>query len=261
MPEDSNNKQRTEGRELLRLVFFGACVCLILVLLYVAGSTPIRTYELGDSDCYMRLVRVSELYRYGGWYDAVISRSNAPYGESLHWTRPFDVLLLAGAVPLSLFTGFETALFWWGVVISPVLLIAAFVALQWSTRPVLKDDGPFLVCFVFVLQSMLLTYFQPGRPDHHSLILLLFILSAGFALRMILGPFKAVLFYMTGAVGALAVWVSVESMVPVFIIIAALGILWVLKNGDFAKKTYYSFGGAAFGCAFPAFRALHRSRQ
>ena len=106
MSEASNNKQKIDGRELFRLVFFGACVCLILVLMYISGSTTIKTYELGDSDCYMRLVRVRELYNTGNWYDAVISRSNAPYGERLHWTRSFDVLLLAGAVPLSLFTDF-----------------------------------------------------------------------------------------------------------------------------------------------------------
>jgi hypothetical protein len=207
--------------------------------MYISGLAPTKTYELCDSDCYMRLVRVSELYHSGRWYDAVISRSNAPYGESSHWTRPFDVLLLAGAVPLSLFTDFKTALFWWGVIISPVLMIAAIVAMQWASRAVLKDDGPILACFVFVLQIIMLSYFQAGRPDHHSLIILLFVLSLGFALRMILGPFNALMCYAAGAVGALAVWVSVESILSMFMIIAALGVLWILKDSDFARKSLH----------------------
>jgi len=224
---------------LIHLVCFGACVCLILVLMYISGSTPIKTYELGDSDCYMRLVRVRELYNTGKWYDAVISRSNAPYGERLHWTRPFDVLLMAGAVPLSLFTDFETALFWWAVIISPVLLITTIVALYWSAKSILNDDGPFLICFVFVLQMIILAYYQAGRPDHHSFLIFLFVVSIGLSIRMILKPFNAVLCYMAGAVGALSIWVSVESLLPVCVIIVALGILWILKNGDFAKKSFH----------------------
>ena len=149
----------------------------------MAGKAPIKKNELGDSDCYMRLVRVSKLYHSGRWYDAVISRSNAPYGESLHWTRPFDVLLLAGAVPLSLFTDFKTALFWWGVIISPVLLIGAIIALQWAVRPILKGEGPFLAGLLLVFQMVIFAYFQPGRPDHHSFIVFLFVLSIGFAFQ------------------------------------------------------------------------------
>jgi hypothetical protein len=225
--------------ELLRLICFLILACAIFVLMYVAGKAPIKKNELGDSDCYMRLVRVSELYHSGRWYDAVISRSNAPYGENSHWTRPFDVLLLAGAVPLSHFTDFKTALFWWGVIISPVLLIGAIVALQWAVRPILKGDGPFLAGLILVFQMIIFAYFQPGRPDHHSFIVFLFVLSIGFAFRMILRPFNAFLCYLAGAVGALSIWVSVESILPVFIIIAALGVLWIVKNEDFAKKSLH----------------------
>ena len=32
----------------------------------------------------------------GNWYDGSLPRSNWPYGEALHWTRPLDVVLLAG---------------------------------------------------------------------------------------------------------------------------------------------------------------------
>jgi hypothetical protein len=236
MLEIPNNKKKKNRMEMLYFVCFWFCISFLFVLLYVSEHAPIKKYRLADSDCYMRLVRVSELYHSGGWYDTIISRSNAPYGESSHWSRPFDVLLMAGAVPLSLFTDFETALFWWGVIISPVLMIGAIVALQWSSRPILEEDGPFLAGFIFVFQMIIFTYFQPGRPDHHSLILLLFILSIGFALRMILRPFNAFLCYTAGAVGALAVWVSVESMLSILIIIAALGVLWILKDADFTKK-------------------------
>ena len=50
-----------------------------------------------DSDAYMRLQRVAELHTHGRWHDAQTQRTNAPNGETLHWTRPLDTMLLTGA--------------------------------------------------------------------------------------------------------------------------------------------------------------------
>jgi len=239
MSEAPNYKQKKDRTELFQIICFGACISLILILLYSLGMAPIKKYELADTDCYMRLVRISDLYNTGRWYDPVIRRSNAPDGERSHWTRPFDVLLLLGAVPLSLFTDFESALFWWGVIISPLLMIATIIALHWSARAILNKDGPILACFVFVLQIVILAYYQAGRPDHHSLLIFVFVLSIGLILRMILRPFNAFLCYMAGAIGALSIWISVESMLPICIIIGVLGLLWILENGDFVRKSLH----------------------
>ena len=225
--------------EMLCFICFWVLFCTIFVLLYVSGLAPTKKGELADPDCYMRLIRVTELYNTGQWYDPVIPRSNSPDGERLHWTRPFDILLLMGAVPLTLFTDLGSALFWWGVIISPILMIATIVALQWSTRPILTKDGPFLAGFIFVLQIIILSYYQAGRPDHHSLIVFVFVLSVGFALRMITRPFSARLGYMAGVIGGISMWISVESMVSLSIILGVLGLLWLLENGDFLKKNLH----------------------
>ena len=55
---------------------------------------------LFDGDSYARLLRVERLVETGDWYDVGWPRANAPYGGALHWTRPFDVLLLGLALPL-----------------------------------------------------------------------------------------------------------------------------------------------------------------
>ena len=46
---------------------------------------------LAGPDSYMRLLRVTQLYESAAWFDLSIPRSNAPYGELLHWTRPADI--------------------------------------------------------------------------------------------------------------------------------------------------------------------------
>ena len=240
MSDILNFGQNKNRNEMFRFIPFGICIFFVALLLYISGLTPIKKGEFADTDCYMHLVRIRDLYDSGCWYNPIVVRANAPYGHSMHWSKPFDVLLLIVAVPMSIFADFESALFWWAVVISPFLLIASFIVIPWATGPILRDkDGPFLAGFVFLVQLSVLTLCQAGRPDHHSLLLFIFMLSIGFTIRMILRPFNAFLCYMTGATSGLAMWTSLESIVPTCIIICALGLLWVLKNGDFLRKSLH----------------------
>ncbi len=228
---------------------FSTCFALALVAWYLLGKAPIPAGSLGDSDCYMHLIRASDLYETGRWYDAVIERSNAPYGDRLHWTRPFDLLLLAGAVPGSLLTSFRSSLFWWGVLISPIILIALFVSLRWTARPLLGEDGASITGFLLAVQIGVLAYLQAGRPDHHGLLLLLFVLSLGFVVRVIEHPFAPRLCIAAGAVSALSMWTSVESLVMVAVILSVLGGLWIRYGGDSLKKAMcYSIGLSLFTC-------------
>src|SRR3546814_6370121 len=57
-------------------------------------DVPVFESGLIDPDSYMRMVRVSELAQGWQWFDDTIARANAPYGDVLHWTRPFDLLIL-----------------------------------------------------------------------------------------------------------------------------------------------------------------------
>ena len=251
MTEIEDAKQPKEGVNYYVFIIFCVFIALLLVLGYTVGSPLGSKYKLVDSDCYMHLIRASDLYHHGQWYDPVWIKSNAPFGEPLHWSRPFDVLLLAGAIPGSVFVDFETALFWWGVVLSPFLLILALIALNWASRPVLSKDGTFFVIFLFLFQAMVLTCFQAGRPDHHSLLALFFILNIGFVLRLIARPFKKSVCYWAGAIGAMSIWISVESMVPICVTISVLGLLWILKRDEFLRKNiHYTLALFFFCCLF-----------
>ncbi|MHC4521723.1 MAG: hypothetical protein ACYTAS_24280, partial [Planctomycetota bacterium] len=86
-------------RPILAGVILGLAVAALLIFAYLMDVMPVERGTLADSDCYVHLLRAEKLWRSGRWYDSVLDRSNAPYGDELHWTRPFDVLLLLGAVP------------------------------------------------------------------------------------------------------------------------------------------------------------------
>jgi len=238
-----------DGNDFFLYLAFSTCIAVALTMWYLLGRAPIPAGDLADSDCYMHLIRASDLYETGRWHNPIIERSNAPYGDRLHWTRPFDLLLLAGAVPGSWLTSFSSSLFWWAVVVSPVILIAILLALRWAARPLLGEDGASIVGFLLAVQVGVLTYLQAGRPDHHGLLLLLFVLSLGLILRLIERPFRAGLCVAAGAVSALSMWTSVESLAMVAVFLGGLGALWIRHGGDSAKKaTYYCASLFVFTC-------------
>jgi hypothetical protein len=157
----------------------------------------------------MRLVRVEHLVETRAWYDDAISRSNAPYGESLHWTRPLDVLLVGGAAPLAAFLGWHRALWIWGVGISPALLAGAALVLVWGLR-IHRMENALLAVLLFMCQPALMQMCAAGRPDHHSLLIFAATLTAVLthrSLRLRESPPTA---FAAGLSVAFGLWVSVE---------------------------------------------------
>jgi len=203
---------------------------------------------LAGPDGYMRLFRVEQWVRGGEWYDAISHFSNAPYGELLHWTRPFDLLLMAGALPLVPFVGFHEGLLVWGVAISLVLEILTLWVLFWATRPLLSSGWFLLMAVLFTIQPALRAYFLIARPDHHSLQIFLYAALFALMLRSFMEKTPASRFFLAGGVAALALWVSIEALVPIFSILATLGLLWLwpcnrtaggeVAGGEVARRGY-----------------------
>jgi hypothetical protein len=78
-----------------------------------------------------------------------------------------------------------------------------------------------------------------ARPDHHSLLLLLFVLFAGFVLRQVEQPLSRGAVLGAAAIGALSLWVSVEAQVMVAVAIIMLALLWLRGGQGFLPKNLY----------------------
>jgi len=207
-----------------------ALFSVIHLLFALLGPMNIMGGELLGNDGYTRLNRVQFIYEQGTWNESIYPRSNAPYGESIHWTKPMDLILLAGGIGLSMFVPFSTGLHVWGVVISPLLHIVAFAGILCLMRQRLDRLGIILLVTLFLLQPILTGYFMVGRPDHHSLILAIF---SWFVVGLHLGlkrPQNLRHLIFIGCMGAFGLWVSVEFLVPVGFFLAAYTILWILKG-------------------------------
>jgi hypothetical protein len=199
--------------------------CLLAIVIQtgavVRGIAPLLNGGLVDTDDYMRLVRVEHLWLTGAWFDSVIPRVDPPTGLALHWSRPMDVLLMAGAFLATPLLGFKSALYWWGSVISPVLLMVSIAAMAWAAAPLIPRRGLPLVALLFVAQPSIEHRYIIGRPDHHGLLILLLVLAIGYGLRVAQDPDRRSNAVMAGLAGAMAIWVSVESLVGVVAAIAA----------------------------------------
>lgn len=215
-------------------------------LTWTFGATPAVEGRFMDTDSYMRLVRVTRLYQSGAWFDGGIPRGNAPYGMALHWTRPFDVLLLAGALPLAPLIGFDRALSATATWISPLLHLGALLALFWAVAPLLGAWRRLLAVAALFVQIGVPAYALAGRADHHMLILLVFIVAFGLTLRVLLRPSDARFALAAGAVLGVGLWISVEFLVLLVATFAALGASWVLRAGERASgNLWHALGLAA----------------
>ena len=211
--------------------------------LAVHHDLPVLNGELVDTDSYMRMVRVLELLQGGGWYNDVIARSNAPYGETLHWTRPFDLLLILGAGPLLPFTDVKTALFWSGALISPLLQLAAAFAFIWATAPLARKGLWFMAAPLLFVQAAIIAYGSAGRADHHVLQALAFILLIGFTLRSLRNPAGTRDAFAAGLVAGFGFWLSIEAFLPLTGTLMGLTAAWLIApHGRLRQLTALSFG-------------------
>jgi hypothetical protein len=227
--------------------------CLVLgqLLLATTGVIPVLEGILVDPDGYMRLNRVLALHEGGAWFDPRYARINPPEGHVQHWTRPLDALLLGGAWLLEPVLGFRQGLHLWGVLFSPVCLALSILALAWAIEPVLDRDARLFACLAYLMQPTVLAYSSVGRPDHHALLLLLFVTLLGLTFRLLIDPLDRRSARLAGAVAGLSLWISLEALTFVGCSMAVLGLYWLLGDGGLGRQNrdYLATLTAALGLA------------
>ena len=245
MAEDVN---RYAGRLTARWLPVAMSVFVLVLAATLRNDGAVLTGKLFDPDVYMRAVRVLQLLRTGDWFDSTIAQANAPFGDALHWTRPFDVLMLAVAAPMLPFLSDAQAIYLTAMFVSPILYLVALPALYWAARPLLDREGQFYLGILFLFQVATAGQFLVGRGDHHSLLCLLFIVQLGQALRLLGERPTGRLVAAAGLTTALTVWVSPEGLVAAALIHFGLGVHWLL-SGAATRRGLGHAAGTVVGIA------------
>lgn len=241
-------KNKTRMKNIL-VPAFGVIAAVLIISAPSFTNNEIQQWGIDwfvGTDTYMRMIRVQDwwqgLLQSGAWYDNFTEKTNWPAGDTLHWTRPLDILLLVGALVLAPVVGLKSGFYLWAVAISPVLAALAMVILFWATRPLLDHRGRAALAVFIALMPITRNYFYAARPDHHSLILLLFAAVLAFVLRMGMRtdmqtgkqneptPYTPKLAILAGVACGLGLWVSVEALVSMLFAMLAVGLLWLASG-------------------------------
>ncbi|UCG66255.1 MAG: hypothetical protein JSW12_04285, partial [Deltaproteobacteria bacterium] len=218
---------------------FLSIALITTIQLGIAFMAGVFSGLLADQNCYDWLNRVVQLHESRQWFDATFHRVDPPYGFEQHCTRPLDVLLLAGAWVMSPLTGFEKALHFWGALISPLLHVFSALFLVWACCPVFNRRQLAFLVLAFIFQPAVIGCFLAGKPDHHSLMTFLFVVSLGFSIRMMHTPPEKKWAWGGGFVSALAFWVCIEAGIFIILpIIVLLSVLWFLKEKDIGSALF-----------------------
>lgn len=222
-----------------------AFVAMVHIAWYLGFDWLVVNGDMADGDSFARLVRVTLLYESGEWFNSVIPRSNAPFGDTLHWTRLFDVILLSLAVPMTPFLGFAKALYYAGAVVSPLLHVLTALALAWAASPLIGRAGAYVAGALTATSFGVLGYAIAGHADHHLLFALITVLAFGFLARALSGRDGCAM--AAGAVVAVGVWSGTEAFVFLGLCLSITGLMWVAGEKEAARLNFYLVFGLAAG--------------
>lgn len=251
----------SDAKSFMPIIFRILGIAVVLFILIFPVYAFNETFVYGTdwffgTDTYMRMVRVDEwigaLSHNPGWetwYGNISSTSNWPYGQTLHWTRPLDIIIAVMALALAPFSGIERGLYYSGVGVSPLLAVLSILMLWRATRSFLDTRGQIAMAILLMAAPVTKNYFYAARPDHHSLLVFLFVIVFSLIIMMFSDDenessqnFKFPL--IAGIVSAIAVWASIEALVTMAFAGAVIGFIWFYRGkiNDLNKLRWFLWG-------------------
>ena len=208
------------------MIWVAAFAALAHVAWGIADDTIIAGRAFADGDSYIRQLRALRLLETGDWFDTALPRANAPFGAIMHWTRPFDALLIGLGLPLVPVLGVTGALFWAGVFVSPLLHLGAALTLFWAVSPLIGRAGACIAGAMTAAQFGVLGYATVGHSDHHMLFALVTVWALGLFIRCLANRSRG-RSLAAGAVLALGLWVGPEALIFTGLCLFVAGLAWL----------------------------------
>ena len=236
------------------LVLCSFFAVLAYTLFFAVSMWQSGEFYFLDTDCYTRYLRITDwLSTDFSWFEKIFPFTNCPNGEVLHFTRINDIIWLFFSLPFMAFMPLKSAIFAGGLIFSPLIFVATSALLLCGLKKFAGETDfqkPALFIFAFALIFLAKTMvFEFGRPDHHSLMLLI---ATFLSISLIKPTSKNMLF--AGIFGACGIWTSSapEGLLLAYSVLAVLVIGEIFYNQPFDFAYKYTLGlflGTAFAFA------------
>ena len=236
---------------------FVACAVLASLAIGISMIGPVMRGAFTDPDDAMRLVEVRAWLAGQSWFDVTALRLDPPGGASMHWSRLVDLPVAAFIALFRLAFDPATAEALARLAVPVTLAIGFFAGVARLGLLLLGESGLALVGAV--LSAAVLVQFQPGRIGHHAPETLTLLWAVATAVAS-LDPAKARQAGIAGALVALALAMSLETLPFLATLCACMPLAWVAR-GDAMRRTLRWFGlglGAALPVLFCATLAPQR---
>jgi hypothetical protein len=172
-----------------------------------------------DADCYARMTRVRMCAEHPGLIVRHHDFENFPQGTSPHTTAPLDYLILGLSILLNSFSAHATDFA--GALVSPLLALLGGWFLWWWSRHM---KFRWVLLILYAISPILAHGSELGRPDHHSLSILLVTVALCAEWRLRSEP--SIGWSITnGMAWALAIWVSAYEPLLLLMLMLLLGVI------------------------------------
>jgi hypothetical protein len=242
------------------LIFLFVCAVFAVLI-----TQNLQTLNGRDTDVLLRFSKIIELYQTHDWYNHITYRLNPPHGVFVHWTRPLDVLVLLGAVPLAWFVPLKTAIIGWSAFLVPLCFLLT-LRLFYKTLHLLPLNG-YGIAFAllaYVTNPYMYVIFAPLNVDTNFALHVCSVWGVYSLIRLmqIQKPQSISL----GVACGLGVWISPEFLVFTAVCLMILGFLWMQNPVRYRKSLWQTPLGIAVMLALavvlersPIFAVMHDS--
>ena len=146
----------------------------------------------------------------------------------LHWSHLIDSLLCVLAAPFTLVMSRYDALHAAAVIFGPLNLIALGIAAAWAAAPAADRKWLWFAALLPAISPAIISYGSAGVVHHHVAIVLIAIMTWGWAARIILGMTEGYAGLALGAWAGLGIWISPETVPLTTMAFGGLWLAWIL---------------------------------
>lgn len=224
----------SDRQDRLAFVYLALFSAAAILVAYIFKQS--MTDALVEPDSYLRLVRIEQLLKGGGWFNDQIDGAHA----DMHWTRLYDIVLTLFALPFMLFAGLHDGLHLAGMWIAPLMYLLSGALGFALLRRVMPRPHAVAACLFFLCNLAVFRVAIVGYADYHMFFLFLEMLWGAFLLKAFQdGALKD--FAISGLLLGASLWAAQSALLFLGISTFVFLVIWV-KNGGKEKEIQAYFG-------------------